>query len=238
MNEHVPFGRRMNEIVHNPKQFVIEHALVKYSVLSFVLLCVVELLAYFAFWRTLEFLSAYGWWIFYVNVAVVSVCAGLWHLKSYHAQVSCMVGMMIGMTLGMQTGMMVGTIIGFTNGLFVGGIVGMLLAVVVGVYAGSCCGIMGVMEGMMAGIMGGVMGSMIGTMFRVDHILWFMPVFMVLNVSVMGGLSYMIVEELCLQGAKKKEIGFWSYLCYCLVFAALLVLVMVYGPKTGLAKIG
>ena len=151
-----------------------------------------------------------------------------------------MVGMMIGMTFGMQTGMMLGTIIAATNGLFVGGLTAMLIAVSVGFYNGKCCGIMGVMEGMMAGVMGGIMGSMIGTMFRVDHILWFMPAFTLINILILWGLSYMLFEEVVEHNpsTKKAPVSFSTFFFACLIVSAALTTLIVYGPRTGLAAIG
>ena len=150
-----------------------------------------------------------------------------------------MVGMMVGMTFGMQTGMMIGTIIASTNGIFMGGMTGMLCAVGIGIFNGRCCGIMGILEGMMAGIMGGLMGAMVGTMFFADHILWLMPVFMFLNVAVMWGLSYMLYEEFVEDNPKTQmhPARFSSLLVFGIISSALLLVIMVYGMKTGLARV-
>lgn len=238
--ERKTFIERFRDFWENKKKYENEYKMLKYSLFSFLALIAVEVLAYFAFFSKVpEFLSSYGWWIFYLNLSVVSVGAAMWHLKSYRAQVTSMTGMMIGMTTGMQTGMMIGTVISATNGLLVGGLVGMLLAVIVGFYNGKCCGIMGVMEGMMAGVMGGLMGAMIGVMFIVDNILIFMPFFMIINLLIMGGLSYMLFEELVEHNEKIKKapMDFSTFFSYCFVAIFFLILVMIYGPKTGIAGV-
>ena len=98
---------------------------------------------------------------------------------------------------------------------------------------------MGVMEGMMAGVMGGLMGAMIGTMMRVDNILLFMPVFMILNLFIMWGLSYMLFEEVVEDNPtiQKKEINFLTFFSYCFIATLIITILIIYGPKTGLARI-
>lgn len=234
------FTERCRDFWQNKKKYEVEYAMLKHGILTFALLCAIEIAAYVAWFSPLpDFLERYGWWIFYTNIAVVSIGSAIWHIKSYRANVTSMVGMMIGMTFGMQTGMMLGTIVAMTNGLFIGGLVGMLIAVMVGFYNGKCCGIMGVLEGVMAGTMGGIMGSMIGTMFRVEHILWLMPAFFVVNVLVMFGLSYMLFEEVIEHNTKvrKEPLPFSRFAIGCCVVVGLLVALMLYGPKTGLAAL-
>lgn len=230
---------RVKEFFTNKEKYEIEYRMIKYSILALAFLCTLDVLAYYALFKnTPDFVAKYAWWLFYTNLAVVSIGAAIWHLKSYKSQVTHMVGMMIGMTFGMQTGMMLGTIIGATNGLFVGGTVSMLIAVGVGYYNGKCCGIMGIMEGMTAGVMGGVMGSMIGTMFSVDHIFYFMPIFILVNILIMLGLSIMLYEEMVEdKKVQKKQIDFITYMAYCLIATTILTLFIIYGPKTGLASL-
>ncbi len=235
------FSERFKDFKENKHKYQVEYTMLKYSVLTFLILTLLEVMSYIAFLKNKpEFLAHYGWWMFYLNLAVISIGSGMWHIKSYKANVTSMIGMMIGMTFGMQTGMMLGTIFGATNGLFVGGSVGMLTAVGVGFYNGKCCGIMGVLEGMMAGVMGGTMGSMIGTMFTIDHIFWFMPLFIAINMIIMWGLSYMLFEEVVEDSPKtqKNPSDFFTFFAYCLLATVFLLVIMIYGPKTGLAKIG
>ena len=171
------FSARFKDFWKNKHRYEVEYTMIKYSLSTLFILIVLQALAYLVlFTQTInlneEFLIRYAWWIFYADLAVVSIGAAMWHLKSYRGQVTSMVGMMLGMTFGMQTGLMIGTIIGATNGVFIGGLTGMLAGVIVGSYNGRCCGIMGVLEGMMAGMMNGIMGSMIGVMFfgRKEHV--------------------------------------------------------------------
>lgn len=234
------FLERWREFRENKKKYEVEYKMLQYSAMTFLSLILLQTLVYFGLFRLKEnFLAHSGWWLFYGTMAIVSIGSGMWHMKSYRAKFTSMTGMMIGMTFGMQTGMMIGSIIGASNGLFLGGTAGMLAAVFVGVSNGKCCGIMGIMEGTMAGIMGGIMGSMIGVMFSVDHILYFMPLFMLLNLSVMFGLSYMLFEEVVEHNpaTKKKQVDFSTFFSYCLLAVAILTVVIVYGPKTGLAGV-
>ncbi|MBI5398586.1 heavy metal translocating P-type ATPase [Candidatus Woesearchaeota archaeon] len=238
--ERKTFKERLRDALTNKEKYDVEYRMFRYSALTFFILLLLEIGTYLALFDTHPaFLEIYGWWIFYITVAVVSIGSAMWHMKSYQATVTSMVGMMLGMTFGMQTGMMIGTIIGVSNGLFVGGMTGMIVAVGVGFYNGKRCGIMGVLEGMMAGVMGGVMGSMIGTMFRVDHILYFMPVFMAINIAVMWGLSYMLFEEVVENKptTKKVPVKFARFFSYCLIVVSLLAALILYGPKTGLAAL-
>ena len=237
--ERKSFRERFRDFKENKKKYELEYRMLKYSLFTLLLLVFLELIGYATFWNTAGFFSKYALWFLYLDLAVVSVGAAMLHLKSYRAKFTSMVGMMVGMTMGMQTGMMLGTIVGVTNGLFVGGLLGMILGVGVGFFNGKCCGVMGVMEGAMAGVMGGVMGSMIGTMFRVDHIMWFMPFFMSINVVILWGLSYMLFEEV-VEGnelVKKVQVDFLTFSSYCILVVAVLILVMVYGFKTGLAVV-
>lgn len=234
-------AQRAQDFFNNKQKYKHEYLMLRHALYTFIILFALEIMSYVAFFRaTPDFFTTYAWWLLYVNLAVVSIGSAIWHFKSYKGQVTCMVGMMTGMTFGMQTGMMLGTIFGATNGLFPGGMIGMLSAVGIGYYNGKCCGIMGAMEGMMAGVMGGVMGAMIGTMFAVDNILWFMPAFMLINLAIMWGLSYMLFEEM-VEGKpdiQRTPAPFWTFFSYCFIAITLLSVLMIYGPKTGLASLG
>jgi copper chaperone CopZ len=239
-----PFERktvqeRYRDFRENKHKYAVEYAMLKYSAGTFVLLIALHALAYFAFFKTItNFLPQYGWWLFYLDLAIVSIGAAMWHIQSYRPKVTMMVGMMIGMTFGMQTGMMLGTILGATNGLFWGSLIGMLLAVSVGVVNGRCCGIMGMLEGAMAGLMGGLMGAMIGMMLSVDHILWLMPFFFAINLAIMWGLSYMLYEEAVEEKHVTAEpIPFLTFAACCAIATTVLTACIVYGWKTGLAAL-
>lgn len=232
------FRERFRDFRENKKKYEVEYMMIKYGLLAFFLLAILDVFAYFAVFKTIpNFISKYAWWLFYTNITVISIGAAVWHFKSYKTSVTTMMGMMIGMTFGMQTGMMLGTIIGATNGLFMGGMTGMLVASALGFYTGKCCGSMGVLEGLMAAVMGGPMGAMIGSMFFVDHILWFMPAYMILNLIILVGLSYLLFEEVVEHNLKikKKAIDFTTFFSYCLIATTALTVLMIYGFKTGLA---
>lgn len=233
------FKERFSDFRKNRRKYELEYKMIRYSLSTLVILIGLQALAYFfLFSQKQNLLDRYGWWMFYADLAVVSVGAAMWHLKSYRGQVTSMVGMMLGMTFGMQTGLMIGTIIGATNGIFVGGMTGMLAGVFVGFYNGKCCGIMGALEGMMAGMMNGVMGSMIGVMFFADRILWFMPFYILINMAIMWGLSYMLYGEFVENNEKIKKdpVKFASFFAYCLLAVLVLAIIMIYAPKSGLAR--
>ncbi len=224
---------RIKDFLKGNAKYAVEYALLKHAALAFVVSVILHGMALrsFLFERSGLFV-----WFVYLDIAVISILTALRHLFMQPRKLPCLVGMMIGMTLGMQTGMMLGTIIGATNGLVVGALAGMILGILVGANAGNCCGIMGVMEGMMAGVMGGTMGGMIGAMFSLDHILWFMPFFMLANVAIIAGLSLMVYEEIAKKKSRSNTIeGCWEFVCICIIIAAALTLLIVYGPKTGVA---
>ena len=234
-----PFERksmkeRYRHYKENRNQYLTEINVVKYIAYIFLILSGIELVAYFGFLNTVpDFLQKYGWWIFYLNFSIAFIFSAVWHFVSYKAKVTCMTGMMIGMTLGMQTGMMLGAVTGATNGFFIGSMVGMILGVLVGAITGNCCGIMGIMEGMMAGIMGGTMGSMISVMMFTDHILIFMPFYMLFNALILLGFSYMLFEEV-IEGKisiEKRSIDFTTLASLSIIFTLLLIILMIYGPK-------
>jgi copper chaperone CopZ len=201
----MPMTDRIADFFKNRKQYHVEWQMLRtVSITLLLLLTLQAVFAYFMQQTEPTFIALYGWWLFYLTLSVVAVGGALWHYKAYRVHMTCMVGMMIGMTIGMQTGMMIGAILGATNGFFVGALVGMLLAAIVGAWAGNCCGVMGVMEGLMAGIMGGTMGAMISVMMWPEgYLLWFMPIYMLLNLLVLGGFSLMLFEEV----AEGKEVA-------------------------------
>ena len=96
------------------------------------------------------------------------------------------------------------------------------------------------MEGMMAGVMGGLMGGMNGIMFRVDHILYLMPSFMLISVVIMAGLSYLFFEEVVEHNTTltRANRSFWSFFGYSLLFTILLAALILVGPRTGIAALG
>ncbi len=230
---------RLKDFCVNKNKYQNEYKLLKHSLLTLLLLVAIQAALLYALQGVNPTSLKYAPWLFYTSITIVSITLAIAHLKSYTCKINCMTGMMIGMTLGMQTGMMLGTILGATNGLFIGGLVAMCIAVLVGARTGNCCGIMGVMEGMMAGTMGGVMGAMIGTMFSVDHISWFMPPFMLINILIMLGLSIMIYEEIVVPHKPQPHTTTFTWFAgWCMLATLLLSAVIIFGPKTGIAALG
>ncbi|MBS3106753.1 cation transporter [Candidatus Woesearchaeota archaeon] len=234
-----PFDRktmkeRLRDFRENRVKYAIEWQGVKYTLIVFLLLAAFDLLLVGAFFRGIPgFWSRYGWWLFYLDLSVVTLGAALWHFTAYRAKITCMVGMMIGMIIGMQAGLMVGSVVGAVNGFFTGAMVGMLLGAVVGGIAGHCCGIMGTLQGMMAGLMGGTMGPMISLMMFSNNLLIFMPFFMALNVLILAGFSYMIIEEVVEhRQVERRPADFQLFASASLIVTAGLTLLMLYAPKS------
>jgi copper chaperone CopZ len=228
------FSERWRDFNENRKKYAIEWAVLKNTVLLFIMLYVIEAIAYFAFFFSIpDFMARYGWWIFYFNVSISTLAAAAWHYFAYKGKVTCMTGMMVGMTIGMQAGMMLGAVFGATNGFFVGSMVGMLIGVGVGALAGQGCGVMGWMQGMMAGLMGGTMGPMISVMMFSDHLLVFMPFYIIINVLILWGFSYMVYEEI-VEGKEvvRKPLDFTGLASLTTLIGAVLLIIMVYGPKS------
>lgn len=228
------FSERCREFFTDRNKYAIEWRMLAYSGATLLLLLLIQLAFCFAFHQQQPLFSVYGWWIFYLDVAVVSLGAAIWHFRVYKTQIPCMVGMMVGMTIGMVSGLMIGTIIGSTNGMFMGAVVGIFIGVGIGTLNGKCCGIMGTMEGMMAGLMGGTMGPMIALMMKYDHILLFMPLFIIVNIIILWGLSYMLYEEVIEenQNIEKRPMSFLLFFFLCFLASSLLGIIILYGYKS------
>jgi hypothetical protein len=210
------------------KALLQEKRIFKTSALTFILILAMQA-AYILFRQQTVpgFFMQHGMWFFYLALTVTSIGAALWHYKSYSTRIGCMLGMMIGMTFGMQTGMMLGPIIAPQAGFLAAALTAMIAGAVIGAWAGSCCGIMGTLEGLMAGIMGGPMGAMIGAMFM-GNLKFFMPVYMILNLMVLIGFSYMIFQEIVFNHAKTKHnaIAPWKYVLACVVITIFLMVLI------------
>jgi copper chaperone CopZ len=235
-----PFERktlreRGREFREKKAKYELEHKLIPYTALIFFSLMLIQVLAYLFYFKNYPDIQQYLWWFFYLDISLATLAVALWHYLSYKAKTTCMLGMMIGMTLGMQTGMMLGAIIGATNGLFLGAVIGVILGVTVGIYTGKCCGIMGTMQGMMAGLMGGIMGPMTTLMLYSDHLLWFMPLYMVINILIVWGFSYMLYEEMVEEKeVKKQPVSFTKLLIYTNICMIILALCILYGIRSPL----
>ena len=103
-----------------------------------------------------------------------------------------------------------------------------------GSVTGKGCGIMGVIEGMMAGVMGGTMGAMITVMMFSDHVLWFMPFYMAINVAIVWGMSYMLYEEVVEDNEKTvpTPIDFTTISLGMVIVNFVLLGLMIFGPKS------
>jgi len=210
---------------------------IKYSVVALLMLILLESIAYLGiFSHDPNFLSHYLWWIIYLDLSIASLGASLYYMMSHKSKAPCMAGMMIGMTLGMQSGMMLGAVVGATNGFFAGAMVGMIIGVVVGTWAGTVSTTMAWLQGMMSGIMGGTMGAMITVMMFTDHALIFMPFYILINIAILIGFMKMYYEEIVLDNKEleKVHIDLVTYVCACVILAAVILAIMLYGPKSAL----
>jgi len=235
--ERKSFKERAKDFKENKHKYHIEWTGLGYALSILFILFVLEAFAYLGFLKNIpDFLSNYSIWLVYMNISVVTIGLAVWHIFAYRTKITCMVGMMLGMTVGMQTGMMIGSILGATNGIFVGAFTGMILGTIVGASCGKDCGIMGVMEGMMAGLMGGTMGPMITVMMISDQLHWFFPPYMLINVLIVGGLSYMLFEEAVeyKENVIKTPTDFMTFAAACILITFVLNYIMIYGPKNPL----
>jgi len=205
-----------------------------YMITSFVLMILLDVIAYFLMYKQIpDLLSKYGWWVLYLNISIATIGGALWYYASYKGYVSCMASMMIGMTLGMQTGMMLGAVFGAVNGYFIGAMIGMILGTIIGLVTGRAS-IMGALQGMMSGVMGGTMGAMITVMMFTDHVLWFMPFYMLINVAILIGFVYMYHDEVIKDNKEvvKKHISLGTFLIWCMIAIIILTTILVYAPKS------
>lgn len=212
------------------------HKTLKYGLVAFLVIIIVELLAYASFFKTIpDFLQKYLMWIIYLNISVVSISMSILYMLFNKEKVPCMTGMMIGMTIGMQIGMMIGAVIGATNGYFTGAMVGMILGSIGGIIAGfTSNSTMSWVQGLMSGIMGGTMGPMISVMMFTDRIQIFMPFYFLLNLILLWGFIKMYHEEIVKENSKlvRSNIDLLTFTSATIIVTTLLLVIMVYGPKS------
>ncbi|MGV8150855.1 MAG: hypothetical protein ACP5NV_03955 [Candidatus Woesearchaeota archaeon] len=224
---------KTEERFNNDKSY---HRVLKYGLIAFLVLILIEFLAYFGFLNSIpDFLQRYWMWIFYMNISVVSISVAILYMLYNKTKVPCMTGMMIGMTVGMQIGMMIGAVVGATNGYFTGAMVGMILGSIGGIIAGfTSNSTMSWVQGLMSGIMGGTMGPMISVMIFTDRITVFMPFYMLLNLILLWGFMKMYHEEV-IEGNKelvRKNIDLLTFVGVCIIISAIILAIMIYGPKS------
>ncbi|MEI8363969.1 MAG: hypothetical protein WCF78_00740 [archaeon] len=176
--------------------FEIEKRAILITFLTFIVALIAEVGIHFLFLKSSGIMIKYALWFLYLNISIAFLTGSIWHFLAYKTKINCMTGMMIGMTLGMQAGMMIGAVVGATNGFFIGAMTGTIIGVGIGFWAGlHSKTTMGALQGMMSGIMGGTMGPMITVMMFSDHLNVFMPIYMIINVAILVGMSYMFWEE-------------------------------------------
>lgn len=212
------------------------HKTLKYGLVTFLVIILIELLAYAGFLRSIpNFLPKYALWILYLNISIVSISMSVLYMLFNKSKVPCMTGMMVGMTIGMQIGMMVGAVIGATNGYFTGAMVGMILGSIGGTIAGfTSNSAMSWVQGLMSGIMGGTMGPMISVMMFTDRIQLFMPFYMLLNLILLWGFIKMYHEEVIKDNNElvRTNVDLLTFISASIIITVVLVAIMIYGPKS------
>lgn len=201
---------------------------------------IVGILTYLAYWAFLIDLPGFGRRVGphlpYVVVSVVAVAGAAWHLKAVRRELGEMVAMMVGMTFGMIGGFLAGYLVGATNGMFTGSVIGVLVGAFLGWYVSDCCAMMSRMEGLMAGLMSGVMGAMTAVMLLNDRLVWFTPFLLVVSIVILSGLTYLVHREHReRQGVEVtfiKSGGFFAFTTACFLATAVMMSVMVFGPKS------
>lgn len=215
--------------------FKVEKSLLKTTAYTLIFLSLIEILAYFAWFKNIDnYFWKYGYYMIFLVISILVNATAIWHIKAYKMEYSHMSGMMIGMTIGMTTGFSIGLIVGATNGMFIGSIAGLLIGMIAGGYVGNCCGIMGAMEGMMAGLMGGLMGAMTAVMTLNDNILLLTPILVMSMVTIIFGLIYMVYEQEVkhLEKVEYKGYDFLPFITINFITLVALSFLMVYGPKS------
>ncbi|MFN7991831.1 MAG: hypothetical protein U0R44_06785 [Candidatus Micrarchaeia archaeon] len=172
--------------------------------------------------------------LFFVVLSSVMSVYAFAHMNTYRKWMTCTNGMMVGMTSGMASGYMVGAVLGATNGMFIGSVAGMAVGIGIGLALGRYSGIMGAMEGMMAGLMSGTMGAMTTVMMINDNVLAFMYILSGICLVMVGGLSYMMFREAGPAPREGFRGGFAVFAWMCIALSALMVAVILYGPKNGI----
>src|SRR3989338_9678645 len=221
--------QNLSSFLTNRKKYHLEWTMIKYTIVSIIILFLIaEILAFTLCKSNTTYLTQLPW-IIYLLITIPMVFGALNNIHT-HKTSSTMMGMMIGMVLGMQSGVMLSVILGSTNGMFMGSLFGVLFGVTIGVYAGHNSGLMGILNGAIMGTMGGTMGPMIALMMKVDHILWFMPLFTLLNVLIIWGLNFLVYEQL-VDGKKieRTQLKFLPFFLTCLVAVAFFTIIIIYG---------
>jgi len=192
---------------------------------------VLGILYYFRFKTIENFISKYGFFLFFAVLSYSLLIPTLKQIRAYR-ELPCMSGMMVGMTTGMVAGFLPGFYIASTNGMFIGSISGMLVGISLGVWNGKCCGVMGVMEGIMAGFMGGLMGAMTAFMLLNDNLKATSVIVFAIGSTIIFGLNYLIYKETRGNENIRKENHFFD-IFISFILTILTAWLIVFGPRTG-----
>ncbi|MFH1056628.1 MAG: heavy-metal-associated domain-containing protein [Candidatus Micrarchaeota archaeon] len=222
-----------NGVMEGKAGFALERKLAENAALSFIAIAIlgIGVSAVFNAWN-------YFWLFILLAFSISTNALALWHSAAYRSEFTCMSGMMIGMTVGMMSGFTIGALLAATNGMFVGSVVGMVVGMAIGAYCGYCCGVMGLLEGLMAGLMAGIMGAMTTIMLLNDRPLEFLFVLFAACGMILAALSYMMYKEAGGFGRERALASRAKMIGATVGVAAVLIAIMVFGPKGPLVWVG
>jgi hypothetical protein len=193
---------------------------------------ILAILYYFKFQYIENFISNYGFYLFFSALSIAFIIPSLRHVRAYK-EFPCMTGMMIGMTIGMVSGFLLGFYSAATNGMFYGSVLGMAVGIYLGISNGKCCGVMGVMEGIMAGFMGGLMGAMTAVMMINDNIKLAGIIVFIICATILFGLHYLIYTETREFERRHKDDNFYT-IWITFILISLTTWLIIYGPRSTL----
>ena len=77
-------------------------------------------------------------------------------------------------------------------------------------------------------------GNKVNVMMFTDHVLYFMPFYMIINVAILVGFAYMYHDEIIKDNKEvvKKHISIWTVILLSVVVDVIFTALMVYGPKS------
>lgn len=223
--------RYISAVITVQPQAEVEARLLNYTIGTTIVLALLTGIVYFLLLGTSQSRSAYASIFALAVITAVSTTYPYIHAQCYNRGISCTNGMMIGMIMGMMPGFMIGALLGATNGMFIGSTIGLIAGIAVGAKVGKCCGVMGAMEGIMAGLMAGIMGAMTSVMMLNDHLIEFLYILFAVCVFVLAGMSYLMHREAGAVPKQEFRASFPAFLLTSIAIWALLIAIMLFGPK-------
>src|SRR3989338_1060579 len=189
------------------KKNEVEGKLILNATVSFIILLVLELIAYYGFFRSIpNFWSIFGYYLIFLLISIVLIAIAIWHVKSYGNNFSCMTGMMIGMSVGTWAGKCCGAM---------------------GVMEGMMAGLMGGLMGAMTSLM--VLNDHLKIIIPILVI--------ASSIILIGLDYLIYKETTGAQIRKINKPSFSSFLTLCFIVTMIITWIMVYGPRSALFSI-